>query len=352
MKIGISYWGFCEKFEDSRVSQTPDGHRYGRPLFVDELLKRGHEVFALQTQREVRPYPGIQYDSTGFPELDVVFFEWRWPTYKNSGPAKFERDLDRQTELLEHYHGQTPVVVWDCDLKLTPADEACWPKMIVADPTLQPKDFIIKRVRLPFWSDFELLMPLSNTNLEFGYVGNNYERAEMFKKYYSDAAQPLRELGVQTRVVGNWLERSPEREQPEEIITNYPHVAFFNRVGFYESMHILNKLISTVHITKGRYASQGFVSPRYLESLVVGMPALVPVEFANSSILGKEWVVSNSADVVKKVEMLKGLDVQARNQVVNAQATALQCTCDFSVEAAVCFFEEIAANPGTATKNI
>ena len=253
-KIGISYWGFCEKLENCNTANTPDGHRYGRPILVDDLTQRGHTVYALQQKREVLPYPSLLYADDWFPDLDVLFVEWRWPTWKNSGVNKFEPDVDRQIELLDYYHNKVPIVAWDTDLKMTLEDEERWPNMIVADPTLNPQSFSIPRIRLSFWSDFkDLLEPLEDA-IEFGYVGNNYERDEMFEKYYSKAAAGLRSSGIQTKVWGNWLQRSPERTSPEQIIQKHPQIAFADRVSFGESMTILNKFICTVHITKPRYA--------------------------------------------------------------------------------------------------
>ena len=352
MKIGISYWGFCESFEDCRLSQTPDGHRYGRPLLVDELVRRGHEVYALQQRRESKPYEGLIYDECGYPDLDIVFVEWRWPTYKNSGPDKFETDLDRQSSLLDYYCGKVPVVAWDTDLKMTPEDEARWPEMIVADPTLDPESFRIPRVKMTFWSDFRPLLPASEGSVEFGYVGNNYERKDMFAKYYSLPSQRLRSVGIQTKVWGNWLQRSPEREQPEELISLHPYIAFSDRVGFYDSMHILNNFIATVHITKPRYARQGFVSPRYLENIVVRTPALVPCEFAYSDILGSEWKVGReSSDTADAVHMLKSASASKREQVVLQQQDSLLKVWDFSLDRVVQFLEAVATDPTSAIKN-
>ena len=343
MKIGISYWGFCEKFYDSVVSNTPDGHRYGRPVLVDSLRQAGHEVYALQRRREELPYEGLDYQNAGegYPDLDVLFIEWRWPTYKNSGPGKFEPDLDRQTSLLDYYHDKIPVVCWDTDLKMTFADEERWPSMIVADPSLSPRRLSRDRVRLTFWSDFEPLIETRPGTVEFGYVGNNYERDQMFMKYYSLPSSLLRESGVQTKVHGNWLQRSPERDEPEHLLRKHPWVAFGHRASFYESMQLLNGFICTAHITKPGYADMGFASPRYLENIVVGTPALVPCEFKYPKILGDEWVVSSPHDVTKKVRYLKELGPDGRKAVVEEQMHNLLAHHNFSVSNVVEFIESL-----------
>ena len=351
MKIGISYWGYCQTFQGCGVANTPDGHRYGRPVLIDDLLARGHEVYALQQRREDIPYPGLIYDE-GNPDLDALFIEWRWPTYKNSGPDKFEPDLDRQNELLEHYHGKVPVVAWDTDLKMTSADETAWPNMIVADPTLSPESFIIPRVRLTFWSDFKQLFDPVASGVEFGYVGNNYEREEMFKKYYSEPASALRSHGIQTKVWGNWLQRSPERLSPEVLISRHTSVTFNDRVSFHDSMSVLNNFICTVHITKPRYAKQGFCSPRYLENIVTNTPALVPSEFLVNDILGEAWRVDSVLDIVNKVREIKRLSCDDRRSLVDEQKNSLLSTHDFSVSSVSDFLEAVATNPTVACLNM
>jgi len=352
LDIGISYWGFCEKFENCSVANTPDGHRYGRPLLVDDLVARGNTVYAMQQKRESLAYPGLAYADEYFPDLDVLFIEWRWPTYKNSGPNKFEPDLDRQVELLDYYHDKIPVVVWDTDLKLASSDEERWPNMVVADPTLVPKSMLIPRVRLTFWSDFRSLLEPRTNGIEFGYVGNNYERNEMFRKYYMDPSHLLRFHGIQTKVWGNWLQRSPEREEPEALISNNQFIAFSDRVSFFDSMKILNEFICTTHITKPRYATQGFCSPRYLENIVVNTPALVPEEFCVNDILGKDWCVSSRSDIVYKVQQIKKMSVSERAELVDEQKENLLKVHDFSVSHVSNFLEEISVNPTQAIKNM
>jgi len=351
-KIGISYWGFCEKIGNCNTANTPDGHRYGRPVLVDDLTQRGHAVYALQEKRESFSYPGLLYAYDRFPDLDILFIEWRWPTHKNSGLDKFEPDLDRQIELLDYYHDKIPIVAWDTDLKMTPEDETRWPNMIVADPTLSPQSFSIPRIRLTFWSDFRVLFEPCEGAVEFGYIGNNYERDEMFGKYYSDAASHLRSSGIQTKVWGNWLQRSPERSSPEQIIQKHPWIAFAERVSFEKSMAILNKFICTVHITKPRYARQGFCSPRYLENIVTNTPALVPEEFCENNILGSMWSVSSPQDVVQKVKYLKSLTAQDRSEITDQQRENLLARHDFRVKHVSDLLENIIHNPSSAIKNI
>jgi hypothetical protein len=340
MKIGISYWGFCEAFEASKEAKTPDGHRYGRPIMVDSLLRRGHEVYSLQTRREPVPYRGLKYDD-GFPDLDILFVEWRWPTYKNSGANKFEHDLDRQTELLSHYHGKIPVVIWDCDYKVTEQDELAWPQAIIADPAFEPRNLTRKRERLMFWTDWKKLMPVNGTSFEYGYVGNNYERPQAFERYYSSPSSQLREFGIQTTVHGNWLEVSPERESPKTLISTHKNVSFAPRLNFYDSMKRLNSFICTTHITKPEYALRGFASPRYVENIVSNVPGLVPEEFLIPGLLGSRWTVDGDASVVNKVKQIFSMSIDDRTSLILEQENNLKSSGVFSIDGVVDFLESL-----------
>ena len=342
MKVLFSYWGFTEPFDKCHRANTPDGGRFTRPIFVDKLVENGHTVISLQKRREKYPYKNLIYDDKGFPDGDILFIEWRWPIYKNSGKGKFEPDLERQTELLKHYHGEIPVVIWDADLKMTEEDEKRWPEAIIADPTLDPKKITRDRVRLPFSSDFKVIMDPYFEPIRYGYIGNNYERDEMFMKYYNTPAAGLRVKGIQTSVYGNWLLKSPERMSPEEVVKKFKYVSFVDRVGFTESMKLLNSFICSTHISKPEYADVGFASPRYLENIATCTPALVPEEFKYKNILGKFWVVKDGVDVIKKTLMIKAMTPNERLNVVNAQAQELiEEYPDFKVETTVSLLESL-----------
>jgi len=339
MRVLFSYWGFCESFEDCNEPNTPDGSRFTRPMFVNALTIAGHQVTSLQKRREKNEYPGITYDPVGLPDGDILFIEWRWKTWKNFGDTKFENDYDRQIELLQHYHGEVPVVIWDCDMKLTSEDENRWPEAIIADPTMDPKQLTRKRARLPFSSDLKFLVEPYEDPVRYGYIGNNYERDEMFEKYYNCPAKSLRPEGIQTSVFGNWLLRSPERMSPEHVTKKFRNIAFIDRVGFTESMQQLRKFICTTHITKPEYAKRGFVSPRYLENIATCTPSLVPCEFMMNNILGNNWMASSSGSVVKAVRYLRCLLPEDRAAVVDEQRYNLRNNLNVDVKQTVEFLE-------------
>lgn len=373
MKVAISYWGICENFQAHRHVKldTPDGHRYGRPIFVKELLRRGHSVIMMQERREEFCFRhdegtvgahGIEYcmeppahahselgDSSvvgnKFPDIDVLFLEWRWSTYKNDRrhpdhiPSKYEPDLDRQLELIEFYRNRCPIIVWDTDLKVTPEDERRWPELILTDPSLETNRLTRDRISLPFWTDWEALLPTSEPYPIVGLVGNNYERAEEFQKFYFNVQSDARAAGLQVSMYGNWLQRSPERESPEALIARNPFVAFNHRMNFFDSMCMMNRFVCTTHVSKPRYYETGFISPRYMEALAMNCPALVPRAQIVNSILGNDYIVDSGADVFRKAKEMKLLSVEQRAALVNEQRDNMKKMGKFDVSTVVDFIE-------------
>lgn len=357
MRIGLSYWGVCYDFSNHRLSRvdTPDGHRYGRPILITELLQRGHDVIEMQFGRaEFGRYSAFcgtekrEVSSAfthGLPDLDVLFLEWRWPTWKNDrthpkhDPQKHEPDLDRQLELIEYYKDRCPIIVWDTDLKVTPEDEARWPELILTDPSLKTNRLTRSRVSLPFWTDWMELLPPVDPYPIYGYIGNNYERPDEFQKYYFQVAEDTRLMGVQTTMYGNWLQTSPERESPSYLISSNRQVAFNHRMNFYDSMCMMNRFICTTHVSKPRYYETGFMSPRYLEAMAVGCPALTPASFNGGPLLGEKYVVSSPAEVRDAVRWLKDLSFNDRAAVVAEQRGNLLGHGMFSVTRVADFIE-------------
>lgn len=348
--VGLSYWGYCERLEDCTFADTPDGHRFGRPLMVDELIRRGYRVISLQQKREAKAYPGLGYNNE-LPDIDILFVEWRWKTHKNDkthpkhDPDRYEPDFDRQVELLDFYHGKIPIIVWDTDLQITEEDEKRWPEMIIADPSFKTNRLTRDRVFVPFWSDFKTIFAPVDYSYCYGYVGNNYNRKSQFDKYYGHPAGFLRnDNGIETLIHGNWLERSPERDPPSEMIRAHPSVAFGYRLSFNDSMRLLNRFVCTTHISKDIYSKLGNVTARYFESLMCNTPALVPAEFYKSDILGRDWVVNSPDDVIKKVSEISKMDANQRANIVAEQRSSLMRAGPFSVSHVVNLVEDVIIN--------
>lgn len=338
LRIGISFWGFLKHPSDHTEVETPDGLRGERAFFVDELLTRGHTVIQLQKRREawgyscVRQSDGCEFfvhdDETGFPDLDVLFVEWRWRI-----PHKDSADWDRQCALLDHYsRAGTPIIVQDTDLKITADDEARWPSMVIGDPCLRPKALTRSRIQMPFCNVFVQPSSPPEDVVRYTYVGNNYERQEQFERYYAEPAEQLRVAGIQTTVHGNWLTKSPERMHPRAIVQQYKHVAFAPRLAYRDVHGILVSSLVVCHITKSEYARHGNITVRYFEALTAGVPALIPVESALMRDVGDSagLMVGRPSDVIRKVSNLANMTAEERRILVRSQENALKCLADFS----------------------
>jgi hypothetical protein len=344
MKVGFSFWGFLTPLEKNAYVNTPDGERGNRVDFVDELLKRGHEVIRLQVQRDDEPYPGIYTDSTGFPDVDVVYCEWRWPTWKNTGPNPAEPDYTRQCEFLDFYHKKgVPIIIHDGDLKMTPEEELRWPNAILSDACVAPRAQTRERLTVPWCNYMKRYFEPAEGSYSYTYVGNNYERDVQFNKYYTDPSRHLRELGIQTTVYGNWLQRSPERKDPRELISAFPFVAFGGRLSYKDIFPAFNASIAVTHITKDDYTPYGNITGRFFEAIKSGVPALIPHEYfhARPVGLGGELLVNSMEDVVNKVKWLFTLSKSERADLVNAQEAALRTVIDPRPEARADLLERV-----------
>lgn len=328
MRILCSWWGFVTPLAENIFVDTPDGERGNRVDFVDEMQRRGHTVVQLQQMRDMKPYPDIEYDSQGFPDGDIVYAEWRWPTWKNSGPRKFEPDYDRQCEILDYYHDKgVPIVIHDGDLQMTKEDEERWPHAIISDACYHPKNMTRRRIRLP-WTNYmhRIFYRPSDYAYNYTYVGNKYDRDTEFEKYYCSPSEDLRMSGIQTVIHGNWLQYSPEREDPAIQISKYPFVSFGQRLAYKDIFKTLNESVAVTHISRQEYYERGNITGRFYEAIKSQVVSLIPSSYKHALPMGLkgEFVVSRPWDVVKAVQRLSELDSDAKMEIVQRQEEALR----------------------------
>ncbi len=332
MRVLYSFWGFITPLEKNSIVNTPDGERGNRVDWVNELLKRGHTPIQLQKMRDDEQYPGVEYDDTGYPEGDILYVEWRWPTWKNSGESPVEPDYSRQCAVLDYYHEQNiPIVIVDGDLKMTPEEELRWPNAILADACVSPRHQTRKRITIPWCNYMKRYFEPVEYSYNYTYVGNNYEREEQFAKYYTAPSPVLREAGVQTMIYGNWLNKSPERIDPAVLLRQTPNVAFGPRLAYKDIFKVLNESITVTHITKPAYTPYGNITGRFFEAIKSNVPALVPIEFQHAIPVGladKSLLVETWLDVVEKTKWIATLDAAARKALVDAQEEALRTVID------------------------
>jgi len=332
MRVLYSFWGFITPLEKNSIVDTPDGERGNRVDWVNELLKRGHTPIQLQKMRDDEQYLGVEYDDSGFPDGDILYVEWRWPTWKNSGQNPAESDYNRQCEVLDYYHEQgIPIVIVDGDLKMTPEEELRWPDAILADACVDPQHQTRKRITIPWCNYMKRYFDPVEYSYNYTYVGNNYEREYQFGKYYIDPSRYLREEGIQTTIYGNWLQKSPERVDPGELLAKTPCVAFGPRLAYKDIFSVLNSSITVTHITKDAYTPFGNITGRFFEAIKSNVPALIPIEFRHAlpvGLKGGALVVETADDVIDKVKWISTLSATERKALVDEQEEALRTVID------------------------
>jgi len=344
MRVLYSFWGFITPLEKNTMVNTPDGERGNRVDFVRELQKRDHTIIQLQKMRDEEQYPDVEYNPTGFPDGDIVYCEWRWPTWKNSNEKSQETDYTRQCEVLDYYHSQgVPIVIHDGDLKMTAEDELRWPNAVISDACVNSRLLTRKRITIPWCNYMHRYFEPVEYSYNYAYVGNNYEREKQFRKYYTIPSLALRLAGLQTYVCGNWLNRSPERKDPSNLIQESPNVAFGPRLAYKDIFSVMNNSVTMTHITKDDYTPYGNITGRFFEAIKSGVPALIPWEYEHARPVGLngDLIVNNSTEVVDKVRWLASLNKTERGALVDAQEEALRTVIDPRPEMRVNLLESL-----------
>jgi hypothetical protein len=271
VRIGYSHWGFL----GPGITDTPDGGRAHRKVLIDGLIARGHETVFLQADRDRAeaelPMPEPYRFDDGFPEIDALFCEWRWPIAGRNttpcGASGHTCDLHRQRDLLAHYtHARgTLSILWDKD------------RQMAADDLLrgQVNVFICEAALHPTPGATSLLFPVADEALKavdphalaalprdisLVYVGNQYDRDAAFDRFFAPAA-----AGVPHVVAGKW----PHTER-------WAHVTFTGRVPFTAVEPLHRRALATVLLLPDRYARIGQVTQRLFEAVLAGCLPLTP----------------------------------------------------------------------------
>ncbi len=280
MRIGYSFWGFL----GTGITETPDGGRSHRSVLVDGMRSLGHEVVFLQANRDLDEagddLRGTYAWELGFPPLDALMLEWRWPIPGRNigvpcGNPGHTCDLHRQAALLQHYtDGGVPTLLWDKDLRL-PVD----------DPIRRRRNVQVLEAALwPSQGSMTLMFPVADKRLTSGaanvsalaakyrtlplvYIGNQYDRDDAFDEFFARAAWMVPHL-----VAGNW----PRRQR-------WPHVQYAGRIGFAEVEPLYARSLATVLLLPRRYARVGQMTQRIFESLLAGCLPILPAHTRGAS---------------------------------------------------------------------
>ena len=310
-RIGYSAWGFL----GNGVVDTPDGGRSHRMTLLKSLISRGMKIVMLQKNRDLDEAgidlstSSLSFDSFGFPDIDILFLEYRWPIPgRNTGISTEDRsytpDLDRQNELIKHYNllGK-PIFIWDKDQQLSQSEinQMNLNKFLIFEPSLFPKNnrtsllFPMDPNRTAQMHDDLASYDKNSKSIDLVYIGNQYGRDQSFSIYYNEAS---RLLGSPAEIYGKWTKTD-----------QFPNVNFNCRVGFEQVHSIYTQAFANVIIAPERYYKTGQYTQRLFESLWGLCIPLVPKEYTkHEDIFPEELVVNSARDVYERLEYLHQLD--------------------------------------------
>lgn len=291
MKVGYSFWGFLSDyrlFNGEEISASDGCYLYVWSI-INELVKRGHSVYRMMPDRDnesvskygleafslfskdkrYRAYNSLQEKK--YPELDVLFLEWRWEIPgRNSGTDKnnseYTPDLDIQTQLLDYYSKtDTIIIASDQDYKMNSED---YKKVDVVF------DWGFKHgwhVDVPFdWEEIWQFPIKELRTYPICYVGSRYERDWAVDKYLGSIGS-----NVDITLFGNWLERGRESDK------KWPSLKFPSnkRISNFELKEILSSTFLSPLLAKEDYCKFGLMTGRIIECLLFGCVPVGVSEF-------------------------------------------------------------------------
>ena len=324
MNVGYFFYGHLgDKLSPATVN-TPDGNAWYSSSIISELIEQNHRVFflgidrdkndlealkvepiklfeAFETKNRLFAYSEVhrmewEWDSENAkniltlknpPDLDLILLEWRFPianrnTQDDINSDKFQPDYMMQKEILDVYAGNTPIIIFDLDYKLTQTDEEELIKldpvhMVVFETSVDPKKYLLDRVSvdIPFWMNSQIRYESSsNPNKKLAYVGSNYERSDVINDYiYPFSKMP--ENIFKVWFYGNWR-NYPDKY--EELYTKYKwyDIQYHFRVGHKDFREVYQDAIACPLLAKREYYKRGFMTARIQEAIYFGT---VPVGF-------------------------------------------------------------------------
>jgi len=341
MRIGYSFWGFLAdvKLDDNHNEvSSPDGNAtYGWSI-IWEAQRRGHQVFAMQKDRDYPAYKSFherafsafsqqkrlsayenimhtQGSSQMLPELDVLLIEWRFPIngrncdVKENGDLDFDSfkhqpDLHRQVELLNHYkQTKTKIIVWDLDHKLTEQDEIMWQPDVVFETSSRPRRLHKDRVRIEpptVVSDLLQWSPMfPDPNRKLVYVGSRYERDDVIDEWIKPVSDAF---PYQVEFYGNWL------KTVDDCRARWPNVKYCDRITTSGFRDAYGTAVGVPLLAKRSYLESGFITPRPWEAILFGT---LPIGLASANGISQyvldEFVAKDGLDMIDVVERMSKL---------------------------------------------
>ena len=268
MRIGYSFWGFL----GTGVTDTPDGgpqpphasHR--RPA-----SRRGHDIVFLQTDRDL---PEAGDDSAdrytwddGFPDIDVLFLEWRWPipgrnttAVRRARPhlrpapaARAAQTTTRHDRGAHHRLGQGPHTAGRRPARARrPTSSSARPRCTQArarPPCCSPSP-------TPRWTPPTRCIWPAAPDTAAGLRRQPVRPRRRLRHLLRPGRRGHRHL-----VAGKWTRHG-----------RWPHVRFIGRIPF-DEVADSTAALATMLLLPDRYAASGQMTQRIFEAVLAGMPA-------------------------------------------------------------------------------
>ena len=346
MRFGYAFHGFLGdyKVEGGKEVSTPDGNAAYSWSILWEAQRRGWDTYLLQndrgregyewhgadlfssfsTEKRLDAYWKCESVRSSKPldelgDLDVVLIEWRWPipgrnTEQDRETPEYQPDLDRQTQLLEHFKERgTKVILWDLDHKLTLHDEVVWQPDAIFETAVNPRDFgsVRTRVEPPIvigdLLQFEMLP--AEPGRKIVYVGSRYERDEIIDRWITPVSV---KSPFEVEFWGNWT-REPGLTECRQ---RWPWILYNDRITMKDFRSVYSTACSCPLLGKESYMECGFVTPRVWEALMFGtIPVGLSEHLGVEQYVGPSFVAQDAEHLGDIVEWLSMIDVDDRERV-------------------------------------
>ena len=347
LRLGYSYWGFLGDNKEDDQGQpisTPDGNATYSWSILHEAQRRGWRTVSMQRDRDM--WPTIRHRSDNFrafsqrirheayaktektdgvsyamPPLDVLLLEWRFPipgrnTPDMRGKPGYQPDLERQTELIEHYSKtKTKIVIWDLDHKLTFDDEQLFADFggpdAILETSVNPLEQMWRRTRVepPIVIDELRQFPTmpSDRLRKLAYIGSRYERDDVIDQYIRPVSD---RFPNQIEFWGNWKSEANHAE----VLAKWPKISYRDRITVKDFRSVYGTAVACPLLAKRSYLTSGFITPRPWEALMFGC---VPVGLREMT--GIDQYVFKTAGSAEElgdvVQSLAGYDPAARHSL-------------------------------------
>lgn len=360
MRIGYLFHGFLGdvKLDDAgNELSTPDGNATYSWSLEDECERRrwqmiplgdnrdapaarilGSSLFsAFSQQRRAAGYERMlrrgwtKGSDRKFPDLDMVLIEWRFPipgrnTAADIGKPGYQRDLERQNEVIRHYGPKgIPIVIWDLDHKLTEDEEGHYEhfgKLHVVETAVTPREQHLKRHRVepPIRAADLLQHPIDRRvpSHHLGYIGSRYERDDVIDEWIGPIVKPNTH---RVKFWGKW-------EPAEEVKARWPGVIFSDRVGVKDFRAAYSRVACCPLLAKRSYLETGFITPRPWEAVLFGsIPVGLKTHLGVEDYVPSGLVARDAAHLLELASWLRNMS-PIRREAAREEAAHTLSRCD------------------------